>query len=61
MRQLGSRDIFKLIYTRRGRFRTTRRSIEESTRLAAMARELSQVYLEVVEWGREERILKLKK
>jgi uncharacterized protein (DUF2384 family) len=57
---LSSRDIFKLVYTRRG-FRTTRRSIEESTRLAVMARELSQAYLEVVKWGREERILKLKK
>jgi hypothetical protein len=61
MRQLSSRDIFKLIYTRRGRFRTTRRSIDGSTRLAAIARELSKAYLEVVEWGREERILKLKK
>jgi hypothetical protein len=61
MRQLSSRDIFKLIYTRRGRFRTTRRSIDESTRLVAIARELSQAYLEVVEWGREERILRLKK
>jgi len=57
----GFREIFKIIYSTRGRFRTTRRSIEDSLRLARLARELVNAYVEVVEWCGERRVLKLRK
>jgi len=59
--RLGFREIFKIIYSNRSRFRTTRRSVEETLRLARLARELSEAYFEVVEWEGEKRVLKLKK
>jgi len=57
---LGLREVFKIIYTSRGRFRTTKRSVEEALRLARLARELSEAYFEVVKWEGERRVLKLK-
>jgi hypothetical protein len=36
-----------------------RRSLEDSLKLASLARELAQAYLEVVEWG-ERRVLRLR-
>ena len=56
----SARDAFKIVYTTRGRFRTTRRSIVESLRLARLARELAGAYLEVVEWRGEKRALRLR-
>jgi hypothetical protein len=57
----GFREVFKLTYIIRGRFRTTKRSIEETLRLARLARELLETYLEVVVWEGEKRVLKLRK
>uniref|UniRef100_A0A7C5UVA3 Uncharacterized protein n=1 Tax=Ignisphaera aggregans TaxID=334771 RepID=A0A7C5UVA3_9CREN len=54
------REVYKLIYINRGRYRTTSRSIENSIRLGYLAKELAEYYLEVVEWGRK-RVLKLKR
>ncbi len=59
--RLGFREIFKIIYSSRSRFRTTRRSVEDALRLARLAKELSEAYFEVVEWEGEKRVLKLKK
>ena len=56
----GFREIFKIVYSTRGRFRTTRR-IEDSLRLARLARELVNAYIEVIEWCGERRVLRLKK
>jgi hypothetical protein len=56
-----SRRAFKVIYTSRDRYRTTRRSVEETIKLARLARELVEAYLEVVSWRGEERVLKLKR
>ena len=55
------REIFKIVYSTRGRFRTTRRSIKDSLRLAHLAKELVNTYIEVIEWCGEKRVLKLKK
>lgn len=54
------REVYKLIYVNRGKYRTTSRSIENSIKLGYLAKELTEYYLEVVEWGRE-RVLKLKR
>jgi len=54
------REVYKLIYINRSRYRTTNRSIENSIRLGYLAKELTEHYLEVVEWGKE-RVLKLKR
>jgi len=55
------RRAFKVVYTSRGRYRTTRRSVEETIKLARLARELVEAYLEVVSWRGGERVLKLKR
>lgn len=54
------REVYKLIYVNRGKYRTTSRSIVNSIKLGYLAKELTEYYLEVVEWGRE-RVLKLKR
>ncbi|MCC6047121.1 MAG: hypothetical protein LM571_02910 [Desulfurococcaceae archaeon] len=53
------RELFRYTYLTRGRYRVVRRSLEDSLKLASLARELAQVYLEVVEWG-ERRVLRLR-
>lgn len=54
------REVFKAVYLTRGRYRTVRRSIEDSLKLAALAREFAGAYLGVVEWSSERRVLVLK-
>ncbi|MEM2021365.1 MAG: hypothetical protein QXP80_03960 [Zestosphaera sp.] len=54
------RDAFKIVYLSRERFRTTRRDLDASLRLASLAKELSSLYLEVVEWQGWRRVLALK-
>ena len=53
------RELFRYTYLTRGRHRVVRRSLEDSLKLASLARELAQAYLEVVEWG-ERRVLRLR-
>jgi hypothetical protein len=53
------RELFRYTYLTRGRYRVVRRSLEDSLKLASLARELAQVYLEVVVWG-ERRVLRLR-
>jgi hypothetical protein len=53
------RELFRYTYLTRGRYRVVRRSLEDSLKLASLARELAQAYLEVVEWG-ERRVLRLR-
>ena len=55
----SSRELFRYTYLTRGRYRVVRRSLEDSLKLASLARELAQAYLEVVEWG-ERRVLRLR-
>jgi hypothetical protein len=53
------KELFRYTYLTRGRYRVVRRSLEDSLKLASLARELAQVYLEVVVWG-ERRVLRLR-
>lgn len=52
--------MFKASYISRSKHRTTKRSIEESLKLAKLAEELSSTYLEVVEWRDWMRVLAVK-
>jgi hypothetical protein len=53
------RTLFALSYTSRPRYRSTRRSLEDSLRLALLAREASRMYLEVIAWEKGRRIVRL--
>ncbi|MEM2207282.1 MAG: hypothetical protein QXG17_01125 [Sulfolobales archaeon] len=55
-----SREAFRAVYLTRGRFRTTRRDLRSSLKLASLARELSSTYLEVVEWCGWRRVVALR-
>lgn len=55
-----AREAFRVVYLSRGRFRTTRRDLHSSLRLGFLARELSNAYLEVVEWQGWKRVLALR-
>lgn len=55
-----ARDAFRITYLSRGRFRTTRRDLRSSLKLASLAKELSNAYLEVVEWRGWRRVLALR-
>jgi len=56
------REAFKSAYLMRSssKRRTSRRSVEDLARLAALGRELLPLYLEVVEWRGFQRVLMLK-
>jgi len=55
------REVFKVAARlREGSPRTSRRSIGEVLRLAELAREAVGRYLEVVQWDRGERVLRLR-
>lgn len=54
-------EIFLLTYNLRGRMRSSRRSLEDSLRLAFLAVVAFNYYVEVVLWNVEERILKWRK
>ncbi|MEM1533197.1 MAG: hypothetical protein QW521_05300 [Desulfurococcaceae archaeon] len=54
------RDAFRIVYLSRGRFRTTKRDLHSSLKLAGLAKELSNAYLEVVEWQGWRRVLALR-
>jgi UV DNA damage repair endonuclease len=53
------REAFKKAYMTRGRYRTTRRSITETLKLAQLAKQLIDAYIVVIEWCGEKRVLKL--
>ncbi len=55
------RELLKASLTLRGKHRRTSRGLEDSLRLAALAREGFNTYLEVVEVCRVERVLRLKR
>lgn len=54
------RELFKYSYSVRGRYRVSRRSVEDLIKLARIGRELAQVYLEVIEWSGWKRTLMVK-
>jgi len=54
------REAFKVVYLSRERYRTTKRDLQSSLRLGALARELSSSYLEVIEWKEWKRVLALR-
>ncbi len=56
----GARDAFRVVYLSRGRHRTTRRDLSSSLKLASLAKELSNAYLEVIEWQGWRRALALR-
>ena len=58
----GFRDAYKLVYLirQRDKCRVSSRSLNDVLRLATLARELVNTYVEVVEWG-EVRILRLRR
>ncbi len=49
-----------LLRSRNGRIKTTRRNIDETIRLARIAKFLFNEVFEEVKWEKEERILRLK-
>jgi len=53
------RRAYKTVYLSRGRYRTTRRDLSESLKLASLVKELIPSYLGVVEWSRERRVLRI--
>ncbi|MCS7127780.1 MAG: hypothetical protein N3E36_00675 [Sulfolobales archaeon] len=53
------REVFKLVYLKRERYRTNSRSLRESVRLAWLAAELSQTYLRVIVWREWKRRLEV--
>ncbi len=55
------RDLLKASLTMRGRHRRTSRQVKDSLRLAALAREGFNTYLEVVKACGTERVLRLRK
>ncbi len=55
------RDLLKASLTMRGRHRKTSRRVEDSLRLAALARDGFNTYLEVVKACGTERVLRLRK
>lgn len=54
------RDVFKKSYLMREKYRSTRRSIEESAKLSEFSRLLASSYLEVVEWDKWRRVLRIR-
>lgn len=54
------RELFKYSYLSRGRYRVSRRGIENLVRLVRISRELTWAYLEVIEWRGWERTLAVK-
>ncbi len=54
-------EVFLLTYNLRGKMRSSRRSLEDSLRLAFLAVVAFNYYVEEVLWGVEERILKWRK
>jgi len=61
IRRESYREAFKVAAKlREGSPRTSRRSIADVLRLAELAREAAERYLEVVRWDRGERVLRLR-
>jgi len=61
IRRESYRGAFKIAARLRvGSQRTSRRSIADVLRLAELAGESAERYLEVIQWSREERVLRLK-
>lgn len=54
------REVFKISYISRGRYRISKRTSEDLTKQAKIGRELVPLYLEVVEWQGFKRILVVK-
>jgi hypothetical protein len=54
-RRKAYRRVFRIVYMVRSRsqIQTTRRGLEDSLRLALLAREAARLCLEVVKWNRE--------
>ncbi len=53
------RRAYKSVYLSRGRYRTTRRDLNKSLKLALLVKEFIPSYLGVVEWSGERRVLKI--
>jgi len=61
IRRKSYREAFKLAAKlREGSPRTSRRSIEDVLKLAKLAREAAERYLEVIQWGWGKRVLRLR-
>ncbi len=54
------REVFKISYTSRGRYRTSRRNLDDLVKLAKTGKELIDLYIEVVEWKGFQRVLAIK-
>ncbi|WP_440060220.1 hypothetical protein ACSU1N_03525 [Thermogladius sp. 4427co] len=54
------REVFKSSYVSRGRYRVSRRNLEDLAKQAKIGRELVPLYLEVVEWQGFKRIIAVK-
>ncbi|MEM3972808.1 MAG: hypothetical protein QW320_00300 [Ignisphaera sp.] len=52
--------MFKISYTSRGRYRTSRRNLDDLVKLAKTGKELIDLYIEVVEWKGFQRVLAIK-
>jgi len=53
------RIVYKLSYLLRGRYRTTRRGVEDSVKLGLIAKELAESYIRVVCWDGFKRVLEV--
>lgn len=53
------KEVYRLSYLFRGRYRTTRRDVKDSIRLGLIARELTGYYVKVVYWSGFDRVLEI--